>query len=287
VITAEPRPRSYLYVPAYRREWVQKGWDAGADAIILDLEDSVPEGRRDESREACRDLLGQRPPAGRELWARVHPRHLEDDLAAVSQSALTGVVLPKAERSLLDATDAMLRELESHRELGVGRIRLVPLLESADGLLEVRRIAAHPRVRHLALGESDLAGELGLQPDEQRTQLWPMRLAVVLASAAAGIDRPIGPTHLRIADQEGLRHTCQTQLAQGFRARTAIHPSQVPVINAVLTPSAVEVADARAVVEAYTRAVDAGHGAARGPHGEMVDAAVVRIAYDVLSRARP
>ena len=192
------------------------------------------------------------------------------------------MVVPKAEPTLLAGVDRLLAEREAEHGLATGAVAVLPLIESAAGLLALPAIAAAPRVRRLGLGEADLIGELGLRPGPERAELAPIRLQAVVASAAAGVAAPVAPTSTDFRDLDTLRVTSVALLALGFRGRTAVHPGQVPVINEVFTPSEEEVAAARSLVERFEAA---GSGVGVDEAGRMVDEAVVRSAREVLSRA--
>lgn len=277
--------RSYLYVPATSADRLAKAGSRGADAVIFDLEDSVPAEGKDAARALLASLLpGLGPASG--VWVRVDSASLDRDIPAVVGAVLAGIVVPKATPALLDAADAQLAAAERARGLPVGSVRVVALLESAYGVLHAEEVAAAPRVDRLGVGEADLVGELGLQPGPDRAELAGIRLQVVLASAAAGIEPPIGPVDTSTTDLDALRTSTQGLLRQGFRARTAVHPRQLPVINKVFTPSAAEVARAREMVAGLEEARSRGSGVAVDSDGRILDAAVVRAARDVLARAR-
>ena len=277
--------RSLLYVPGDRPDRFAKAVGSGADAVILDLEDAVALERKDDARTAVGAFVADH--AGEcQLWVRVEPSTLVLDTSAVVGPGLTGLLVPKAEPELLDELDRVLTGLEPSRGRAVGSTPVVAILETASGLQRLSDITAHPRVRRLGIGEADLAGELGLVPDESRSQFAPIRSSVVIASAAAGLERPIGPVHTAVDDPDGLRTTTLQQLGQGFRARTAVHPRQVPVINEVFTPGREEVAAARAVLRAYDDSLAQGIGVLRDPSGRVMDAATVRAARETVERAR-
>lgn len=283
-----PDPRSLLYVPATRPEWVAKGWGACADAVILDLEDALPPDRKSEGREAASQALAahaaENTPSG-QLWVRLNADAVEADLEAVVGPGLTGVVVPKAELELLRHVAHLLTRLEALRGVRDGSVRVTATLETALGVQRLESVASSARVTRLALGEADLAGELGLVPDDRRTQLFPVRFAVVLASAAAGLARPVGPVHTVVGDDEGLRSSSEEQLRQGFRGRTAIHPDQVAIINEAFSPTAEDVRRAHELLHAYEAGVSEGRGAVIGPSGALLDRATIRQAQDTLFRA--
>ncbi|HEX7303561.1 CoA ester lyase [Lentzea sp.] len=281
--------RSYLYVPGHRDGRHVRAVTSGADDVIVDLEDAVPADAKEQARSACARLLAAPPPdRTARLWARVnsHPAHLAADLAAVVSPALTGVWVPKAEPALLAEVDERLTELERDAGVPTGSTAVIALVETAAGVLRAEQLCQAPRVLRLGIGEADLAGELRLRPDDESNQLHGVRLAVVLASAAAGLAPPVGPVEISVHDEDRLRATTSVLLRQGFRARTALHPDQVPVINAVFTPTAQEVEEATALLAVLDEARRRGQATAVDPSGRLVDPAVVRGAREVLDRAR-
>jgi citrate lyase subunit beta/citryl-CoA lyase len=278
--------RSYLYVPGDRSDVLAKAHGRGADALVVDLEDAVPPADKPAARSAAAEFLADLP-TGVRVWVRVNSDSLDEDIAEVVVGrGLDGVWLPKADPDLLAAAGRALTAAERRVGLTTGTLRIVALIETARGVLDVRQIATAPRVLRLGIGEADLAGELGMQRDPGSGDLpagfAAIRAQVVVASAAAGITAPVGPVETVLRDPDRLERTTRLLLRQGFRARGAIHPSQVETINAVFTPSPEEVSAARAVIDAFKRA---GSGAAVGPDGRFLDRAVVRSAAEVLSRA--
>ncbi|MEU9513871.1 CoA ester lyase [Micromonospora sp. NPDC048169] len=278
-------PRSYLYAPGNEPRKLAKAATADADAVICDLEDAVPPAAKSQARDNVAAFLADPPRRDGEWWVRINADSATADGAAVAGPALRGVVVPKAEPELLDEVAEALARAESACGLPPGTLRVLPLLETARGVLTLDRVAAAPRVLRLGLGEADLAAELGLRPGPDREELWPLRTAVVLHSAAAGLVPPVGPVETAVRDAERLDRSTRMLLRQGFRARTAIHPAQAAVINDVFTPSAEEVADARDVVARLAAVTGHGHGVAVAADGRMIDAAVARAAHDVLARA--
>lgn len=277
--------RSYLYVPGDRPDRLAGAASRGADALIIDLEDSVARPAKDRARETAGRWLAELPGTPGQLWIRVNADFADHDISVVS-AAVTGVVVPKAEPGLLAEVDGLLTRRELDTGQGAGRLRVLPLIETAAGLLAVAMVAAAPRVARLGIGEADLTAELGLRPGPGREELAPIRLQVVIASAAAGIAPPVAPTSTDFRDLAALRSSTEALLRLGFRARTAIHPAQLPVINEVFTPSAAEVGQARRLIEALEAAERDGAGVTVDEDGAMVDVAVARSAREVLARAR-
>ncbi len=280
--------RSYLYVPGDRPDVLARAHKRGADALIVDLEDAVAPSAKAAARSAAADFLAD-PPTGVRVWVRVNSDSLDQDIAEVVVArGLDGIWLPKADPDLLAAAGRALTAAERRVGLATGALAIVPLIETARGVLDVRQIATAPRVLRVGIGEADLAGELGMQRDPDTGDLpdafVAIRAQVVVASAAAGITAPVGPVETALRDPARLERTTRRLLRQGFRARSAIHPAQVETINAVFTPSPAEIAAARQVVDAFEQAAAAGSGVAVGPDGRFLDRAVVRAAAEVLTR---
>lgn len=283
----EPVPRSYLYVPADQPDKLAKAPRSGADALILDLEDAVAAAAKAAAREQARTfLVSAEAGQGPQLWVRVNADTLEEDVGAVAVPGLRGVMVPKAEPALLARADAALGASEQAHGLPAGTFAILALIESAVGVLRAEEVALAPRVVRLGLGEADLAGELAIRPGPAREELWPIRSRIVLASAAAGLLAPVGPTDTAVRDTGPLRETTEILLRQGFRARTAISPRQIPTINEVFTPAPEEVEAARDLLDRLAEAERNGRGVALDRAGRLIDPAVARSAREVLGRAR-
>jgi citrate lyase subunit beta/citryl-CoA lyase len=259
VLTAEGADtvtaRSYLYVPGDQAGKLRRAVTSGADAIIADLEDAVaPSAKADARRTVANWLTTQLGASQPELWVRVNPPPLlTDDVETVVGPAVTGICLPKTHSpEQVRSLGELLVAAEQRAGLAEGAIKLVPLLESAAGILSAGAIAEQARVWQLGLGELDLYAEVGIEPSADQRELLPIRVQVVLASAAAGLDSPIGPVSTDFRDLDALRRSTEVLRRLGFGSRWAIHPAQVPVINQVFTPSPEQVEAARRLVERTT-----------------------------------
>lgn len=281
--------RSHLYVPGDREAVLAKALQRGADALILDLEDAISPASKDSAREVvARFLADHQDTAGTEVWVRVNPGPMrERDLDAVVGPALTGICLAKAEdRNDLESVDETLSRLESKRGVAAGVIAVSALLETGGAVLRAAQIAAGPRVRRLQVGEADLCADLGVEPGPDERELLWARSQVVLASAAAGIEPPVGPVATDFRDLDRFRESTLALKRMGYRGRACIHPAQVAVVNDIFTPTADQVRQAREVVGAYEAAVASGDGVLLDSSGRMVDLAVVRAARRTLAAAR-
>jgi len=275
-MTAAPLLRSFLYVPGDRADRVAKAFGAGADAILIDLEDAVALSAKDAARQVALDSL-RSLGAGPQVWVRINSGEIgRADAAALATEAahLGGVVLAKCD------DPHWLDEIASAIPSSVP---LSPLIESALGLRRLDALCTHPRVTQCHLGEVDLLADLGAYGDAGPQLLGHAQAELLYASAAARILPPIGGVYTAFRDLEGLAADSARLAQLGFAGRPALHPSQVPVINAAFRPTAEELATAAALVASYDAALASGRGAVADEEGRMVDEAVVRRARQLLS----
>lgn len=268
-------PRSYLYVPGNAPEKLDRALDRGADALILDLEDAVPDPGKDAARSRVISWLDGANPQPCQVWVRVNSGAARDaDVAALAGAEhLTGIVLAKAEDPGEVAAVAALLDAA-----GDTRTALMPLLETARAVIAAASIAQQPRVSHLQLGEVDLCADTGIDPGPDEGELGPLRAHVVLASAAAGLPLPVGPVSRNFSDLASFEDSTRRLRRQGFFGRCCIHPAQLDIVHDVFTPTEQEVADATRTVAAFDAAVAAGRGVLLDDAGHLVDLAVVRSA---------
>lgn len=272
--------RSWLFTPATKPDRFDRAAGAGADAVIVDLEDAVAPADKDAARRAALDWLSRPAPqaasGGGILRAlRVNPPGtpfgLEDLLALVRSDARPdAVVVPKTESAdVLRLVDRLFVEAGKPTPL-------VALIESARGLTEAAAIAqATPRLEALFFGAADYAADLGAEVAWE--PLLHARCAVANAAALAGLTAIDSP-FFAIADEEGLRRETAAAVRLGFSARAAIHPRQIPAINEALTPTAAQVAEARLILAENAKGVGV-------VAGRMIDEAVARKARRVLAAA--
>lgn len=280
--------RSFLFVPGDRANMLAKATKRGADALIVDLEDAVAPSAKKHARNDVATWLAGLKGHVPDIWVRVnHPSDsFEAEILAIASAHLTGVMIPKVSTPAeLERASKLLDELETANRLPGGSIRLLPIVETAVGMLGVGELGACQRVSQLMIGELDLSSELGIDPTNQMALL-PLRMQIVVASAAAGLEAPLGPVSPNFRDLETLRHETEELASLGFGSRPAIHPDQVPVYNEVFGPSPEVVARARKLVSMYDAALAEGRGAVTDDEGHMVDEAVVRLARRVLDKAR-
>lgn len=287
---ALPAWRSLLFCPANSERFVAKAHTRGADAIILDLEDSVAPAEKAAAR-AC--VASAAPAVGRsgaDVLVRINrelPWAVEDIAAAVGP-AVTGLVIPKVmgpEHIRLLAEVVTAREQELGLELG--RTRFVALVESAAALEHLGAIArADARMVAMAVGGEDLATDLQAEPSAD--SLYVAKMLALQAARAAGI-LPLGvlASVAGIADSDDYRAMLARSRALGFACATCVHPAQVPLINAAFGASEQELERARRLLAAYEHGLAQGRGAVLF-EGAMVDKPVADRAHRLLAcAARP
>jgi len=259
--------RSYLFAPGHHRKLLGKVFDAGADAVMLDLEDAVPPEAKVHARTLVAEVLAKET-----AWVRVNLPQTDlcaADLQAVGERAY-GIRIPKTESA---------QDVRWVVERAPGK-PIICAIESAAGLLAAAEIARVPGVRHLAMGGVDLRKDL--HAEAGTLPLLHSRSHIVVASRAAGLEPPIDSVYATLDDDAGLREEAESARSLGFFGKSAIHPRQLAVLHDVFTPSDDEVAWAREVLEAFE---EAGGEALRLPSGEFVDVPVAERARRVLEIA--
>ncbi|WP_246312200.1 HpcH/HpaI aldolase/citrate lyase family protein [Pseudaquabacterium terrae] len=267
--------RSLLFVPGNRPDRFEKALASGADAVILDLEDSVPPPDKAAARQAISAQWPALLPLNVPLLVRINAASSaawSDDLAAIAGlSGLAGVMVSKAE------SPATLGELTALLD----GVPLLPLVETVAGFDAVRALAAAPGVLRLAVGHIDFMADAGMSCDERESELVPLRFAVAMATRASSLAPAIDGVTVQTSDEQRLRADTLRALRFGFGAKLCIHPRQVAGVHEALAPTEQELAWARRVIAAD----QASGGAAVQLDGRMVDLPVVLQARNTLARA--
>ncbi|MFZ0422023.1 MAG: CoA ester lyase [Xanthobacteraceae bacterium] len=286
--------RSFLFVPADSPKKLDKAMASGADAVIVDLEDSIAYDGKARARESAAAFLKAAVPAKARPYLLVRVNGLQTgltdaDLDAVAAAKPDAIMLPKAEggASVIHA-DAKLAVREAINDLPDGHIKIMPIAtETAAALFVAGTFAgASARLLNLTWGAEDLSAELGAHANRDPQGHWldPYRLAraLCLAGAASAQVPAIDTVFVDFRDSDGFRGECEEASRDGFLGKMAIHPAQVPIINEVFTPSAKAVEHARAVVEAFAAKPGAG---VVGIGGLMYDRPHLARAEQLLGRA--
>ncbi|MGZ2748941.1 HpcH/HpaI aldolase/citrate lyase family protein [Burkholderia stagnalis] len=287
-MNSSPQPvwRSLLYVPAHVPRFVAKAAASDADALILDLEDSVPPANKQAARDALADAVPMLRAAGRDVLVRANgPLDLlVPDLRAAVRAGAHGVVLPKVRGgSHVEAIDELLGTLEDDAGATPGGTRIVAIVETPQAFQAMDRIArASPRVVAMMLGGGDFA--LHCESDAGADVLRVPKQLLIIAARAAGI-LPLGLIGGldELRDLDAFERIARASAALGYAGATCIHPLQVDALNRAFRPDDDAVRDARAVLAAYEDARDSGRGALR-VDGRMVDAPGIARARRVLAR---
>jgi citrate lyase subunit beta/citryl-CoA lyase len=285
--------RSALFVPGNREDRIQKAPRFGADALILDLEDAVALPDKPRARGSVRKMLAELGAAGQTLFVRVNDFETGltwADLDAVVCPELYCVMLPKVTGPEdVKKADTILEFLERKNGIEVGTILIDPVLETAQGMRQAYEVAiASPRVVHLGglTGkDGDIARAIGFQWTPEGHEAFYYISKVLLDARAAGIAYPIGGRGWwDIHDLDGLRAEAIRTKNFGYSGMLLIHPSHVPIVNEVFTPTKEEIAHWKELIAAVEKCESEGSSVVTF-NGMMVDTAHVKVARDLLKWA--
>jgi len=284
--------RSMLFVPGNSMRMITKAATLAADAIILDLEDAVPLPDKETARVMIRDTIRALKSGGAYVFVRVNALTTgltDEDLKFVAVEGLDGIVLPKAEaRSDVVELDRMLEKAEENRGIELGNLRIIPLLETAKGIVNAYDIAlASKRIVAVAFGAGDYYRDLGrsvssLSPEQ--TELLYARSQTVIASRAAGIQAIDTVFFGLLTDMDSFMKETILVLQLGFKGKFLIHPTQIEIVNKIFSPSPEEVTYASRIVMAFEEAQARGLGATSF-EGKMIDYMTYKQAKDLVSFA--
>jgi citrate lyase subunit beta / citryl-CoA lyase len=295
-MASNARPlRSLLFVPGNRAEWIGKAIASGADAVIIDLSDAVPQADVEIARRNVADFLADRPVRDDETAILVRTNEVrsplfEKDLVAVIRPGLYGIMLP-----LIDSPDDVvmatgyIEKCESAAGVPIGKTVVVPLLETAASVRLAYQIAiASDRVEHVGAGSSeqgDVARSVGYRWSADGTESLAFRSMALLEVRAAGIAYPVSGMWTVIDDLRGLHTYAEQTRNLGYTGMMAIHPSHIPAINEVFSPTTEDIAQWQQVLKAMRQAQRSGIGATR-LNGKLIDEAHARTALQGLEYAR-
>jgi citrate lyase subunit beta/citryl-CoA lyase len=281
--------RSFLFAPGNVARRVEKAFTLEADAVILDLEDSVAVSDKVATRKQVVQALERKGSA--RVYVRVNAPSTpfcHGDLMATVQKGIDGVVVPKIESAAdLHAIDWVMAALERERGIPEGSLDLMPLIETAAGVQRVDRVLQarnlRPykgawRVKRVAFGAADYANDVGLAPTLEEVELAGARERVVLASRAAGMENPIDSPWFHFKETAAFDRALERSRRGGFQGRLCVHPDQLAPVNKAYLPSDEELERARRIVAAFREAE------ARGEAAVQVDGLMVD--YPVMHRAQ-
>jgi citrate lyase subunit beta/citryl-CoA lyase len=268
-MSVRPTPSTLLFVPGDRPERFDKAVASGADAVIIDLEDSVPAANKATARSAVVSWL-----ASHQAFVRVSPAGTDEcaaDLEMLSSAeGVSALVLPKAESP--DDVDHLLERVKLQTQV-------VALIESAAGLAAAAAIAAHPAVALLGFGNLDFAADCGMTVESPRElELLPARAHLVHVSRAAGLPGPIDGVTPDVSNDDAVLEDSLRAARLGYSGKLCVHPRQVPVVAGVFAPSPEQVDWANRILASVAEGVALVDGA-------MVDRPVILRARNILARA--
>jgi len=288
--------RSFLFAPGNVARRVEKALTLQADAVILDLEDSVAPSDKPATRKVVAEALAR--PRECRGYVRVNAASTPfcfRDLVETLHKGVDGVVLPKVESAAdLHAIDWLIANLEREHGVAEGSIDLMPLIETAAGVQRVDRIlqarslrpyAGPWRVKRIAFGAGDYANDVGLAPTLEESELADARARLVLASRAAGLENPVDSPWFHFKEADAFRRALERSRRGGFQGRLCVHPDQIGPVNGAYLPTEDELAAAERIVAAF-RDSEAKGEAAIQVDGQMIDYPIVHRARRLLEAMR-
>jgi citrate lyase subunit beta/citryl-CoA lyase len=280
--------RSLVFVPGNRRDMLEKARDFDADAIVADLEDSVPPAEKINARGVVADMAPTLSGRGQKVLVRLNSLDTgltHDELAALIGPHLYGISIGKVESTWdIKECDRIASALEKGAGLEPGHLKIVPWIENSRAVMRVYDIAiASPRVVGLAFGAEDYTDDMDIQRTDEGDEVYFPRATVALAARAAGVAALDSP-FVRFRDQDGLKREIEVALKLGFKGKFAIHPAQLDTINTMFSPRPEDVEYARRVMEAWDQAEAEGRGST-SLDGRMIDVPVVKRARSLLAMA--
>ena len=282
--------RTLLYVPGNKEEWILKAPKYGSDALILDLEDSVPLTEKSLAREVVSRLVPILAEQNITVFVRVNDPSTgltQDDIAHCVVDGLYGITLPMVKQvSDVESVDALIGMEEENKGIPLGTVLIDPGLETASGIRSAYDIAvSSKRVAHMGASGGrggDVARSIGYRWSPQGNETLFIRSKVLLDSRAAGVPYPVTGLWQDIHDHDGLRSFAKHSRDLGYTGMSVIHPSHIEIVNQVFSPTHQEIAEWMGIIEAMDGVRKMG-GAAVQFNGAMVDIAHEKTARDMLS----
>ena len=280
--------RSMLFVPGGNQKMAAKALGLDADSLIIDLEDSVAPQHKKEAREFVKEFITETPFAEKEVSVRINSlktEYGEEDLNEIMQAKPHTIIIPKVESGgELKDLDSMMIKIEEKKDLPIGSIALMPLIETPLGIVNIDEIAmSTSRLTGLLFGAGDFTKETRGQITRDRWELYYPLIRIVIAARAANIDAIDSP-YFDVKDPEGCEANARQAKIIGYDGKSVIHPLQVEVVNKVFTPTPQEVEHSKKVIEAYQKAEAEGKGATQ-LEGQLIENVHASIARRILKTA--
>lgn len=289
ILFSRPRSRrAILFLPGDSERKIAKAATLGADCVVMDLEDGVAQSAKAAARAGVLAALGSVDFGRSERVVRLNPagsRLEEADLAGTLAGRPDAYMLPKVgSPDAIQWLDHQLAAAEMARNWEPGGVRILAIIETALGIMNLREIAqASPRLDALLFGAEDLAGDMGAIRTSASGEVFVARSLVAIAAAAYNL-QAIDMVFVTLDDLDGLADECQAAVELGYQGKMAIHPRQVPVIQTAFTPTPDQIAAAQRLLDAYHQH-QASSAGVFALDGKMVDAPMLRAAERILARA--
>lgn len=274
--------KSYLFVPGAKEQIIKKALTSEADIVIIDLEDAVAEGEKENARQLLLTIAKEVNLQQRAVCVRINgidTDHWQADLEAVFKSGIKCTMLPKCESA---ADIKQLTHLVEQK--CIFNFLIIPLIETAKGVLNAYEIAkSHESIQRLAFGSVDYSLDIGATPSKQETELLFARSMLINASAAAEIEGPIDCPYIDFNNEEGFIETVTNAKNLGMQAKLLIHPKQIELLHKLYKPSEEEIEQSKAIVQLFEESLSNGK-AAVAYQGKMIDYPVYEQAKRIIAR---
>ncbi len=280
--------RSLLFVPGNRPNMLEKALGFEPDVFVPDLEDSVPSDEKAKARTVAASFLARLSDTGSLVIPRVNALDtglIEQDLAAIVTPKIDGLSIGKVQ-TVQDIADicGLIEPLERKAGLEVGKLKLIPWIESAKAIVNAYEIcSSSKRIIAVAFGAEDFTNDMGIERTDDDSEIAYARSVVCIAARAADI-AALDTPYFGFRDPDGLQRDASTAKKQGFKGKFAIHPAQVDIINATFSPSPREIEHAKRVLAAFEAAERQGRGST-SLDGKVIDVPVVKRARAILEMA--
>jgi len=280
--------RSLLYVPGNMPSMLQNIPIFNCDAVFIDLEDAVPLNEKDAARILVKSFIESYKDRNKEVFFRINPLDTEwgyDDLLTVLPALPDGVRLPKADTpEIVERLDTFLTECEENFGLEIGRFKIIPSIESAQGVINcIKTARCSSRVIALAFGAEDYTTSMGIERTKTGEELFQARNRVAWAAKAAGI-QAIDTIFADVSDEENFTREVKLIKGLGFTGKSLVNPRQIDIVHKVFAPSKDEIDSALEIIEAIKQAREMGTGVI-SLRGKMIDAPIVKRAARVIRTA--
>lgn len=280
--------RALLYMPGDNWKMITKSTTLGVDSICMDMEDGAALNKKAEARATIARALQELDFGTSEKLARINSIGSgweRDDIEAVLPHHPDGIVIPKVESfEQVEWASRIIEDAELKHGWKLNSIRILIGVETAKGILNLKEIAAHPRLDAVIFGGEDFAASIGAVRTKDAVELLYARQAVIVACAANDI-QPIDIVTIDYKDLEALKAEAEFGARLGFSGKQVIHPNQIQITQEAFTPSAEAIAYARRIVETFEASQKEGKGA-YSLDGKMIDMPLLRHAEKVLARAK-